>query len=185
MKFILSIDNANELVRFAKGYIDYSLCVEKCDIAHCTVNEDKLTAHLINRYSFAEITIPIKNVENKEDICFLPIPKRLLTKQDGEVSVSVEKDNVTYHTKNGSNVIRMTQCYSALIDTKGYWRESKCSTYFDPKLLIKSLQPFTKHKTPIRIDWLGEFNGVMISQSKNDEEYKSLVLPVRVPKGEK
>ncbi|MEY8320318.1 hypothetical protein AAK894_04455 [Lachnospiraceae bacterium 46-61] len=185
MKFILSIDSANTLVRFAKGYIDYSLYVEKYKVAHCSISENKLTANLINAYSFAEITIPITKVENKENICFLPIPKRLFSKQDGVVSVLVEEDNVTYHTENGSYLFKITQSYGELTNIKGYWRESKGSTYFNPKLLINSLQPFANHKTPICIDWLGESNGVMISQSNNDEEYKSLVLPVKKPKGEK
>lgn len=182
MEFTLSIDSANKLICFAKSYIDLKLQERGLDTIQCEVTSDKIVARCINAYSFAEITLPINDFKGEEGKCFLITPNKLFHKSDETVRVLIDEKKVTYNMAGGSLVFEIEQSNYKIFDTKGFWREPKMTIYFNPKLLIECLKPYVNNKKYVRIDCLSPNDGFIISQ--DNEQCKSLVLPVKKPRGE-
>lgn len=174
-EFTIDYENANKLYKFAKAFIDAKNYREKFTLIQCEITKNELKATMISRISAGVIRLPI--FCDEEMILFIAPPTKPFKKNDFSVIVSDNEKETTYTTVNGSMSIRKPPIADKeLFDVENKcFSEAKETAWIDPKLLYQSLSGF--NDDIIKLDFLGENKGVMISS----KQAKSIVLPKRKP----
>ena len=174
-EFTIDYENANKLYKFAKAFIDAKNYREKFTLIQCEITKNELKATMISGISAGVIRLPI--LCDEEMILFIAPPTKPFKKNDFSVIVSDNEKETTYTTVNGSMSIRKPPIADKeLFDVENKcFSEAKETAWIDPKLLYQSLSGF--NDDIIKLDFLGENKGVMISS----KEAKSIVLPKRKP----
>ena len=174
-EFTIDYENANKLYKFAKAFIDAKNYREKFTLIQCEITKNELKATMTSGISAGVIRLPI--FCDEEMILFIAPPTKPFKKNDFSVIVSDNEKETTYTTVNGSMSIRKPPIADKeLFDVENKcFSEAKETAWIDPKLLYQSLSGF--NDDIIKLDFLGENNGVMISS----KEAKSIVLPKRKP----
>lgn len=176
MKFTLNLDNANELYRFAKAYIDPECFRTNFTTIACCIENKVLTATMLDGYMGCILKMSVDCDTDGE--CFITPPSKAFKRSDVFVVVEDSEKETVYKTAGGSQSYRKPDLTNPTIfDLSKTMGEPKESIWIDPTKLAKALGAF--HDT-IRVDFIGKLNGVVLS----NEHTKALVLPKSPPKGE-
>lgn len=186
VEFLINVDALNDIIVFAKSYIDPKNTNVALHLAHCKITgSEKMTVSFGTMTMLAAITVPIleSNVENADFNVVIPTSK-IKAKNAYMVGVAVTDETVSY--KLGT-VAGTTYCFDKMkypnteeiIDTH-FAQDSVFKVGFEPEFLIKVLTPFAKRKTKVVFDFINNVSPVRISDVNDCESTKVLACPVRI-----
>ncbi len=176
MEFTLNLENANELYRFAKAYINPKCVRTEFTTIACRIEDKILTATMLDGISGCELQLSVDSDVDGE--CFIAPPTKAFKRSDAFVLVEDNKNETIYKTAIGSNSYRKPDWHEpSIFNLSKTMKEPIESLWIDPKKLSAALNAF---KNTVRVDFTGKFSGVILSNSHT----KAIVLPVKPPKGE-
>ena len=176
MEFTLNLENANELYRFAKAYINPKCFRTEFTTIACRIEDKTLTATMMDVASGCELQLSVDSDVDGE--CFIVPPTKAFKRSDAFVLVEDNKNETIYKTAIGSNSYRKPDLHEpSIFNLNKVMKEPIESLWIDPKKLSAALNAF---ENTVRVDFTGKFSGVILSNSHT----KAIVLPVKPPKGE-
>lgn len=175
MEFTLSLDNANELYRFAKAYIDPKCYITNFTTIACQIEGKILTATMLDGNMACELKLAVDS--NTDGECFIAPPAKAFKRSDAFVVVEDSEKETLYKTAIGSSSYRKPDLLDpSVFDLDKIVKEPIKSLWINPKKLATALSAFDD---TVKVDFTGKTNGVILSNSHT----KAIVLPVRPPKG--
>lgn len=174
MKFSLTIDDANELYKFAKAFIDPKCSRESFTLIACELDGGVLTATMLNGVALCKIKV---KATGENGMCFIAPPQKKFKAQDCFIDIDDSKTETSYTTAGGTQTFRKPY-FEPRVFSYPMDKEPKETLWIDPSLLSKTIGAFDKN---VRVDFLGKREGLYLSDKKGN---KAVVLPMNPPKGE-
>lgn len=176
MKFTLSLDNANELYRFAKAYIDPKCSITKFTTIACQIEGKTLTATMLDGTIACQLKLVVDSDTDGE--CFIAPPVKAFKRSDAFVTVEDSEKETIYKTAMGSSSYHKPDLSDpSVFDLDKIMNEPIESLWINPKKLAAALNAFDD---TVKIDFTGKRSGVILSNLHT----KAIAMPVNPPKGE-
>lgn len=174
MTFVLDIDDANKLYKFAKAFIDPNEPIGGYTLVACEIENNILTATMLSKAALCKVKF---RVDGENGVCFIAPPAHRFTKQDCIVEVKDSDSETSYTTQKGTQTFKKPY-YEAKVFPYNMDKEPKETLWMSSALLSKTAAAFDKY---IKVDFLGERDGLYLSDNKGT---KAVVMPIKPPKGE-
>lgn len=176
MEFTLNLNNANELYRFAKAYINPKCLRTDFTLIACQIEGKILTATMLDGFMACQLKLIVDSDTDGE--CFIVPPVKAFKRSDVLVMVEDTEKETTYKTAMGSLSYRKPDLSNpSVFDLDKIVKEPIESLWINPKNLAMALSAFDD---TVKVDFTGKLSGVILSNSHT----KAIVRPVMPPKGE-
>lgn len=182
MKFTLDYTEANNLVDFAKVYIDQKTPYKENLFAKCKTEGRSLIVTMIRDWAVSQLFLPLWNSDGDGECLIIP-PTKKFNRKDKYVEFEVADNEVSYRTMLSKETFQQdTSNYNIQIFDRGSKfltakREKNLKIAFNPDYLSKALSVFDKSKLVV-MSFGNSSEGVQITQGPN----KSYVLPIKMEK---
>lgn len=103
MKFSLTIDDANELYKFAKAFIDPKSPREVFALIDCKLDNGVLVATMLDGYVLCKVRV---RATGEDGECFIVPPRKKFKAQDTFVEIDDNKNETSYITERGTETFR-------------------------------------------------------------------------------